>query len=282
MTFGCHVSIRDGYLAAAKYANKIGAQAFQYFPKNARSLSVKEFDKNDAAACREFCHTNSLFTIAHTPYPTSITPPPAKKEINIASILNDLAIADACGSAGIVVHFGSRTAENAPLASYHLMLEMLNTILSQWDGDCLLLLENNAGKEAALGTTLEESVQVRNLCEYPEKIGFCLDTCHAFASGMWNGEDTYVFKQKAVELGYAANLTAIHLNNSMHPFGSRRDRHANIYKGGHIMPKQMESIIAAFSDIPFILETPSDLGISHEEEMTTLKRLDRLPPAKTT
>ncbi|RDU35724.1 endonuclease IV [Neobacillus piezotolerans] len=274
MKFGCHVSIRGGYLAAAKHAIQIGAEAYQYFPKNPRNLSVKEYNQADAAACKQFCEEKRLFTIAHTPYPTSITPSPNKKELNIASILNDLAIADACGSAGIVVHFGSRIEGENPLASYHLMLEMLNSVLSKWEGKCLLLLENNAGKQAALGTNLEELAQVRNLCEYPEKIGFCLDTCHAFASGMWNGVDTAQFREKADALGYTAHLKAIHLNNSMHPFGSRKDRHANIYKGGFISAGQMEGFITAFSDVPFILETPSDLGISHEEEIAALKELE--------
>ncbi|WP_059170536.1 deoxyribonuclease IV [Bacillus sp. FJAT-27445] len=282
MKFGCHVSIRGGYLSAAKHAKQIGAQAYQYFPKNPRSLSVKKFDLADAESCRRFCEENGLFSIAHTPYPTSITPSPSKKELNIASILNDLTIADACGSAGIVVHFGSRVSEEDPLASYHLMLEMLNAILENWNGGCLLLLENNAGKLAALGTELEELVQVRNLCGYPAKIGFCLDTCHAFASGMWDGSNTRTFKEKADGLGYTEHLKAIHLNNSMHPYGSRKDRHANIYRGGKILPEQMESIISAFSEIPFILETPSDLGVSHEEEILALKRLAPSKPAKTT
>ncbi|WP_043932096.1 deoxyribonuclease IV [Bacillus sp. EB01] len=272
--FGCHVSIRGGYLAAAKHALAIGADAFQFFPKNPRSLSVKEFDRADAEQCKHFCEENGLFTIAHTPYPTSITPHDDKKDMTISSLLNDLLIADTCGSAGVVVHFGNKISETDPLASYHLMLEMLNQVLSQWDGACKILLENNAGKQAALGTTLEELVQIRNLSDYPEKIGFCLDTCHAFASGLWNGNDTEILVKKAKELGYREHLVAIHLNNSMHPYGSRKDRHANIYKGGYIRPTHLEDLMDAFKDVPFVLETPHEFGISHEEEIAQLRGLN--------
>ncbi|OCA90572.1 endonuclease IV [Bacillus sp. FJAT-27225] len=275
MKFGCHVSIRGGYTAAAQHALKIGAETYQFFPKNPRSLSVKEFDVADANQCRDFCRENGLFSIAHTPYPTSITPSADKKELNISSLLNDLEIAAACGSAGVVVHFGNKINEEDPLASYHLMLDMLNRVLSQWDGECKVLLENNAGKQAALGTTLEELVQIRNLSDFPDKIGFCLDTCHAFASGLWNGDDTDELRAKADKLGYSEHLVAIHLNNSMHPHGSRKDRHANIYKGGLIKPEQMESIIKAFEETPFVLETPYEFGISHEEEIAQLKRLNQ-------
>ena len=187
MIYGSHVSIKNGYLGAAKQAVANDASAFQYFPKNPRSLSIKDFDREDAKNCKQFCKSHQLQSIAHTPYSTSLTPSEDKRKLTIASLLNDLEIANACGSIGVVVHYGSQISQTDPLASYHLMLAMLNGVLSQWDGDCLILLENNAGTKGALGTTFEELVQIRNLCDYPEKIGFCLDTCHAFASGLWTG-----------------------------------------------------------------------------------------------
>src|SRR5699024_2849447 len=106
----------------------------------------------------------------------------------INSLVNDLEIANACGSIGVVVHFGKMISQDAPLASYRLMIDMLNETLQQWNGNSKILLENTGGKPGTIGTTLEELVQVRHLCAHPERIGFCLDTCHAFASGLWNGE----------------------------------------------------------------------------------------------
>jgi len=176
MIFGSHVSIRHGYLGAAKQAVANQASAFQYFPKNPRSLSIKDFDQEDAKNCKEFSHKQQLYSVAHTPYSTSLTPSEDKHELTISSLLNDLEITNACGSIGLVVHYGSQISKTDPLASYHLMLEILNSVLSDWQGECLLLLENNAGTKGALGTTIEELVQIRNLCEYPEKVGFCLDT----------------------------------------------------------------------------------------------------------
>ena len=70
MIFGSHVSIRQGYLYAAKTAQNIGARAFQYFPKNPRSLIVKDFDQEDALSCAQFCQENNIQSIAHTTYPT--------------------------------------------------------------------------------------------------------------------------------------------------------------------------------------------------------------------
>ena len=274
MKFGCHVSIRNGYLAAAKRAFSYNAEAFQYFPKNPRSLSIKEFDYEDANGCNRFCLENGMISVAHTPYSTSLTPPNEKKELTISSIINDLEIANACGSVGVVVHFGSQISNTDPLASYHLMLEILNEVLSKWTGECLILLENNAGTKGALGTTLEELVQIRNLCDYPKKIGFCFDTCHAYASGLWNAEKTEELFKKGGKLDYFQHLKAIHLNNSKYPAGSMKDRHANIFENGYISEDRFHSFISSpiLKNIPFILETPDDEGISHSEEIKQLKQ----------
>jgi deoxyribonuclease IV len=274
MIFGCHVSIRNGYSGAAKRAASFGAGAFQYFPKNPRSLSVKGFDRGDAENCKEFCQENGIVSVAHTPYSTSLTPTEDKKELTIASLLNDLEIADSCGSIGVVVHFGSQINKTDPLASYHLMLEMLNSVLSQWNGDCLLLIENNAGTKGALGTTFEELVQIRNLAEYPKKIGFCLDTCHMFASGLWTGENTDEFFAKGQELDYFEHLRIIHLNNSKYPTGSKKDRHANIFQNGLIREGFLKDIVTSsiLKHIPFVLETPDDEGITHKEEISLLNK----------
>ncbi|WP_174734966.1 deoxyribonuclease IV [Mesobacillus harenae] len=274
MKFGCHVSIRDGYLGAAKRAASIEADAYQYFPKNPRSLTIKNYDKENANACKEFCLEKGLFSISHTPYPTSLTPTSDKKQLTIDSLLNDLEITNACGSVGIVVHFGHRVDSDDPLASYHLMIEMLNEVLRQWDGEALILMENNAGASGTMGTTMEELVQVRSLCNYPEKIGFCLDTCHAFASGIWEGTNSQEFLQKGRTLSYLEHLKAIHFNNSKYPARSGKDRHANIFQKGHIKEEQFNSLITSplLKEIPLILETPSDEGVTHAEELGLLKQ----------
>jgi deoxyribonuclease IV len=275
MIFGSHVSIRNGYLGAAKRAVANKASAFQYFPKNPRSLTVKDFDRGEAESCKEYCEEHGLHSVAHTPYSTSLTPEKEKEELTISSLLNDLEIADACGSIGVVVHYGSQISKTDPLASYHLMLHILNSVLSQWDGGSLLLIENNAGTKGALGTTLEELVQIRNLCEYPEKIGFCLDTCHAFASGLWSGDRTELFFEKGKELDYFEDLKVIHLNNSIYPAGSKKDRHANIFSNnGLINDEDLKSLVTSpiLNGIPLILETPDDEGISHLREIEMLKK----------
>lgn len=274
MFLGSHVSIRHGYLSAAQTALKLGGKGFQYFPKNPRSLSVKMFDKLDANACAKYCKENDLHSIAHTPYPTNLSVEDGSlKEITVKSLRNDLEIAEACGSIGVVVHFGKYKGEDT-LKGYHLMINLLNEVLENWKGKALLLIENNAGQGGKMGTTLEELVQVHQLTNFPEKIGFCLDTCHLFASGIWNGQNWSDVVGKGEELGYVKNLKAIHLNDSKFPSGSFRDRHANVGKG-HIGEKGMIELLNSFflKEIPTILETPTSATYSHSDEIQYISKI---------
>jgi deoxyribonuclease-4 len=273
MKLGCHVSIRHGYLEAAKTAYAMGARSYQYFPKNPRRLGIKQFDRRDAGACREFCRERQLPSIAHTSYPTNLAVgDPSLYEATLHSVRNDLEIAEACGSVGVVVHFGQYKGEDL-LEGYRLMIRMINEVLKDWTGETRLLLENNAGQGGRMGTTLEELTQVRQLLDCPEKVGFCLDTCHAFASGMWRGNDWERVAENMRKLDYFSALFAVHLNDSVYPAGSYRDRHAAIGQG----QIGLEGFAAFFrtpelAGLPIVLETPKPTGGSHEEEIAFVNK----------
>lgn len=264
---GSHISTRKGYYGAAKTAQQMGAHAFQYFPKNPRSLSIKAFDLLDAERCSAFCKTHGISSIAHTPYPTNLAvESPDLIQFTVQSLLNDLEIAEACGSVGIVVHFGTYKGKD-PLQGYKNILQLLNSVLAEWEGNTLLLLENQSGDGGKLGTTLEEHVHIRSLSAFPHKIGFCLDTCHAFASGLWTEKNEAEWIARGETLGYWEHLKAIHLNDSVYPSGSLKDRHANVGKGyiGEHRFRQLLSL-PYMRGIPIVLETGSVNG-SHQAEI---------------
>lgn len=274
MRIGSHISIRNGYLHAAKTALAIGARSFQYFPKNPRSLTLKTFDLKDAEACARFCREHGLFSIGHASYPTNLAADSSQlREVTVVSLLNDLAIAEACGSVGVVVHFG-KSKEKDPLQGYRNIIQCLDETLSRWDGQALLLIENQAGEGTSMGTTLEEMMQIRKLCRYPEQIGFCLDTCHAFASGLWQGDDWERVEKKGMALGYFDCLKAVHLNDSVYPCGARKDRHANIGTG-FIGAEAFRELLGSpqLQDIPVVLETEAGADRTHRMEIAYVASL---------
>lgn len=278
MYIGSHVSIRNGYLGAARTVDKLGGNALQYFPKNPRGLSIKAFDQSDADACAQFCREKGILSIAHTPYPTNLAvDEPELKQVTIKSILNDLDIVEACGSVGLVVHFGKYKGSD-PLQGYKNIIQLLNEVLSEWKGKALVLIENQAGEGTNMGTTLEELVQIRSLTQFPEKIGFCLDTCHAFASGLWDGMNWKRVEAKGEQLGYFQHLKAIHLNDSLYPTGSKRDRHANVGQG-YIGAEGIKQILSSkyLADVAIVLETPTPSGGSHRDEIAFVRELATNP-----
>jgi deoxyribonuclease-4 len=130
--------------------------------------------------------------------------------------------------------------------------------LEMWKGDALVLIENNAGKASNLGTTFEELAKIRQLVNNPDKIGFCLDTCHLFASGVWSGENWDEVYKNAKSLEIFDALRAVHVNNSVFPSGSKRDQHADLHDGCIPIERLAELLSLLKSlGLPMILETPT-------------------------
>ncbi|WP_019910708.1 deoxyribonuclease IV [Paenibacillus sp. HW567] len=272
---GAHVSTRGGFGRAARFAWESGAACFQYFPKNPRSLRLKALDRRDAEGCAAFCRDKGMVSIAHTPYPTNMaagTGGAASRAVMVASLLNDLELAEACGSLGIVVHFG-HFGGIEPLQGYRNIIQCMNDTLESWHGQAKLLIENQAGNHGSEGMAVEELVKVRELSRFPEKIGFCLDTCHAFASGIWNPQHTDEFMQRGALLGYWEQLVAVHLNDSQFAFGSRRDRHASIGKG-LIGEAGLQSLLLTdpFRNAAIVMETGKGPDGSHREEIALVRK----------
>ncbi|CAH1194978.1 Endonuclease 4 [Paenibacillus plantiphilus] len=273
MIIGCHVSTRGGYLEAAKRAHAVRANGFQYFPKNPRSLAPKMFDRADAGRCAQYCSGNGMVSIAHSPYPTNVAAEdPVHLERTVISLLNDLDIAEACGSLGVVVHFGVYKGKDI-LQGYRNSVLTLSLVAAQWHGKAKLLIENQAGDHTMMGTTIEELAQVRSLCTDSHKIGFCLDTCHLFASGVWDGSPEADWLATAQRLDVLPHIAAIHLNDSVYASGEKRDRHA-ILGEGHIGTDGLHWLLQqpAFADTPFILETPAGADGSHGGQITLAKQ----------
>ncbi len=271
MLFGSHVSTRRGYYEAARFAHRLGGRAFQYFPKNPRSLALKpSFNEQDAARCRFYCAEHGIRSIAHSAYPINIAVPEHARVSMMASLVNDLVIAEACGSLGVVVHFG-KFHNKDPLQGYKNSLQCIDEVLDRYEGEVLILLENMAGEGSEKGTAFEEHVHIRQLSKHADRIGFCLDTCHAYASGLWDEQGWSVTFERGMQLGYIQHVHAVHMNDSRFGHGSRRDRHAPIGHGMIGVERFRQFLRCTWSNnLPMILETPVPKGKTHRDELELL------------
>ncbi|MCD9020996.1 deoxyribonuclease IV [Cohnella silvisoli] len=270
---GSHVSTRNGYRKAAEYAVAIGGSAFQYFPKNPRTLETKTFNRDDALKCASWCKDIGVKSIAHGPYPVNPAAVGETAQRMALCTLNDLEIAEACGSIGVVVHFGKFKGQD-PLQGYRNVIQWINSVTSLWNGKAQILLENQAGDHGPMGTTPEELIQIRSLVQEPDKVGFCLDTCHLYASGEWRQGEWLTFAERARRLGFWANVRAVHLNDSRYPSGARKDRHARITEGW-IGKEGFHELLSTpeLQGIPLILETPVGEDGTHRDQLMLVHQL---------
>lgn len=274
MKIGCHISVSKGLTHAAKKAEELGAKSFQVFTKNPRALRSKKVDVADAEQGVLFCKEHDITVVCHTPYITNLsTPKDDLWKATIRSIREDLDIAEAYGAIGAVVHCGKHVGEGEEYGKAR-MVETLDNILEDYEGKTLLLLENTAGQGTELGLTIKELVEIRSRSKYPEKIGFCFDTCHGFAAGIWSESNFGEFIAEWKQSGYLDAVKVIHFNDSKVPFGSRKDRHEKIGKG-EIGSEPLTLFLQSpdLQDIPFVLETPVQDEIEYADEIQYLHQL---------
>lgn len=143
-----------------------------------------------------------------------------------------------------------------------------------------LLLEIAAGQGTELGRSWHEIRHLYEALDYT-RVGWCIDTQHAFASGMCD----FQTHESVVQLFDAAQsfahkgISMVHLNDSAKPFGSQVDRHAPLTRG-HIWSRSTEGLASLInlckeSEIDMVSETSdplSDLRI-----MTALSASNTLP-----
>ncbi len=91
----------------------------------------------------------------------------------------------------------------------------------------IIVLENTAGQGTNIGYKFEHIAKIIDSIENKNRIGVCIDTCHAFVAGYdlrkFNDCEK-VFNDFSKIIGFKY-LKGIHLNGSKGCFGSRKDRH---------------------------------------------------------
>lgn len=141
------------------------------------------------------------------------------------------------------------------------------------NGPTRLLIEATAGQGTTVGHRFEHLAYLIERTEHALPIGVCIDTCHIFAAGYdlrtkQAVKETFDTFDEIVGLQH---LYALHMNDSMKPFASRRDRHANI-GDGEIGREGFEAIMQEprLKHLPKYLETPNG-DTKWPEEITMLR-----------
>lgn len=271
LVLGTHMSIAGGLNKTAQNVVKMNANTMQIFSRNPRGSNFKnpsEKEVEEFQKIRKEHHFGPI--LAHAPYTMNLaSAKPEVYEFACDVIREDIQRMDNLGIESIVFHPGSHTGIGTE-AGIENIIRGLNQAITE-SQNIMVLLETMSGKGTEIGVHFEELKTIRDGVNHPEKVGICLDTCHVFSAGydiVNHLEEVLDELDENIGLSY---LRAIHLNDSMMPFGSRKDRHATIGDGEIGLEALMRVITnPRLAGIPFYLETPLD-DAGHKKEIQMIK-----------
>jgi deoxyribonuclease IV len=241
------VHVHDGDPLAQ--AEAVGAGAVQFFLGDPQGWQAPTFPREPAELSAAF-RQSGVDGYVHAYYTINVASPNNRIRIPSRKLLEQqLNAAAAVGARGLIVHGGHVTAGADLEEGYDSWRKAIERI----DRPLPMLIENTAGGDGAMARGIDAIARLWDAIASAADdggghIGFCLDTCHAFASG----EDltTIVARVKAV----TGRIDLVHCNNSRDEFGSGRDRHAGI-ESGEIDPAVLVSVIRD-AGATAICETP--------------------------
>lgn len=279
LAIGCHLSTAKGYLHMGEEALSIGAATFQFFTRNPRGGNAKKVNVHDAAALRTLMDRHDFAPLlAHAPYTlNACSADPGIRDFARRVMAEDMDTLDAIlPGTPYNFHPGSHVGQGIETGVAHIVA-MLDEVLRP-GRSVTVLLETMSGKGSEVGSRFEELAAIIDRVLYQERLGVCLDTCHVYSAGYDIVGDLDGVLEQFQQIIGLDRLRAIHLNDSLTPFASRKDRHARIGEGSIGLDALVRVINhPQLRSLPFYLETPNELP-GYAQEINLLRSVWRNEP----
>ncbi len=260
LNIGCHLSVANGYRRMGEEALSIDANTFQFFSRNPRGSQMRALDEADIGALRDLLEKHRFAPVlAHAPYTMNpCSADPHLRELAVRMMQEDLARLEYLPGNLYNFHPGSHTGQGIE-TGINQIVEALDQVLRP-GLQTRILLEGMSGKGSEVGSRFEELRAIIDRVEQPEIMGVCLDTCHLYSAGYDVVQDLDGVLETFDRIVGLDRLRAIHLNDSLVPFASHKDRHAAIGEGT-IGTDAILRVInhPQLRQLPFYLETPNEV-----------------------
>ena len=267
---GAHVSVEGGVSNAPLNAQAIGARSFALFTRNPSRWVSKAISDAEAEAfkrnCRECGYTPDMI-LPHDSYLINLGSPDAEKLAKSReAFLDEMRRCEQLGLTMLNFHPGSHMREISEDECLDLIAESLNIILAETSG-VKAVIENTAGQGSNLGYTFAQIGRIISGVGDKSRVGVCVDTCHAHASGYdMTTREAYdrTWEEFDREIGFKY-LSGMHINDTAKALGTKVDRHAPIGQG--VLGEEFWRMLMQdprMDGIPLILET-TDMSLWPEE-----------------
>lgn len=273
---GIHVSISQKFDLAVERATEAGCVgAFQIFTCSPRQWNASKLKPTEVESFKIKTSKYGFEPFAHMPYLPNLSSPDSSFFAKSVEVLKrELSRCEQLGVKNLVLHFGSHMGTSIEQGQRR-FIDACNEALGQ-KKDVRLLLENSAGVKNSVGSEFPYLKLVMDRLSDSNRVGICLDTCHAFAAGYDLSSAEAVretISKFEIEVGID-KLFLIHLNDSKGDLGDGLDRHEHIGKG-KIGRRGMSAILQEerLRHIPVVLETPLDKEGDDKSDIATVKKL---------
>lgn len=262
--FGAHVSAAGGVQNAPVNAAAIGAGGFALFTKNQRQWAAAPLTEEHIRLFKENCgkygylpemilpHDSYLINLGH--------PEAAALQKSREAFLDEMSRCQQLGLDRLNFHPGSHLGQISVEECLNRIADSVNMALDKTAG-VTAVIENTAGQGSNLGFDFEHLAYIIDRVEDKSRVGYCIDTCHAFAAGydLRTEEacrETFALLDRTASLKY---LRGMHLNDAIKSVGSHVDRHTQLGEGQIGMDCfRFIARDSRFDGIPLVLETPDE------------------------
>lgn len=261
---GAHVSAAGGVENAPVNAHAIGATAFALFTKNQRQWVAPPLTKQSIELfkrrCIEFGYKPNMI-LPHDSYLINLgNPDPEALQKSRETFIDEMKRCELLGLDRLNFHPGSHLGKISEEDSIKLIAESINIALKETSG-VIAVIENTSGQGSNLGYKFEHLKYIIDLVDDKDRVGVCIDTCHAFTAG-YDLRTEESFKRTFSEFDRIVGfkyLKGMHLNDTKKGLGSKVDRHESLGEGFlGIDAFRWIMTNSRFDGMPLILETPDE------------------------
>ena len=255
LLIGSHVSFnkQDQLIGSVKEAISYGATTFMFYtgaPQNTMRYPIENEKTEEALRLMNENNIDIKNVVIHAPYIINLANA-ANKDFGVSFLRQELARAKELGINKVVLHPGSHVGIGVE-AGIQNIVDCLNLVPEA--EEVMVCLETMAGKGSEIASKLEEIKKIMDLVKYPLYV--CIDTCHLNDSG-YDMSDFDSFLNLFDQIIGLDKIKCVHINDSMNPISSHKDRHANIGYGTIGFDNLIKIIYhEKLKNIPKILETP--------------------------